>query len=57
MPKESDKALLYLALSYRELGNQEKSDFYLNRLQTEYPKSLYARTTIRERKTLQPAKV
>ena len=55
--KGIDKALLYLALSYRELGNQEKSDFYLNRLQTEYPKSLYARTTIRERKTLQPVKV
>ncbi len=52
-----DKALLYLALSYRELGNQEKSDFYLNRLQTEYSKSLYARTTIRERKTLQPVRV
>ena len=54
--KGIDKALLYLAQSYRELGNQEKSDFYLNRLQTEYPKSLYARTTIRERKTLQPTK-
>jgi outer membrane protein assembly factor BamD len=55
--KGLDKALLYLALSYRELGNQAKSDIYLNRLQTEYSKSLYARTTIRERKTLQPAKV
>jgi outer membrane protein assembly factor BamD len=55
--KGIDKALLYLSMSYRELGNQEKSDFYLNRLQTEYSKSLFARTTIRERKTLQPAKV
>jgi len=55
--KGIDKALLYLALSYREQGNQVKSDFYLNRLQTEYSKSLYARTTIRERKTLQPVKV
>ncbi len=55
--KGIDKALLYLVQSYRELGNQEKSDFYLNRLQAEYPKSLYARTTIRERKTLQTAKV
>ena len=55
--KGIDKALLYLVQSYREMGNLEKSDFYLNRLQTEYPKSLYARTTIRERKTLQPAKV
>jgi outer membrane protein assembly factor BamD len=55
--KGLDKALLYLALSYRELGNQTKSDIYLNRLQTEYSKSLYARTTIRERKTLQPARV
>ena len=36
--KGIDKALLYLAMSYRELGNQEKSDFYLNRLQTEYLK-------------------
>ena len=55
--KGTDKALLYLAQSYRELGNQEKSDMHLNRLQAEYPKSLYARTTIRERKTLQTAKV
>jgi outer membrane protein assembly factor BamD len=55
--KGIDKALLCLVQSYRELGNQEKSDFYLNRLHAEYPKSLYARTTIRERKTLQPAKV
>ena len=55
--KGIDKALLYLATSYRELGNQEKSDFYSNRLQTEFSKSLYARATIRERKTLQPARV
>jgi len=55
--KGIDKALLYLAMSYRELGNQEKSDFYSNRLQTEFSKSLYARATIRERKTLQPARV
>jgi outer membrane protein assembly factor BamD len=55
--KGIDKALLYLVQSYRELGNLEKSDFYLNRLHAEYPKSLYARTTIRERKTLQPVKV
>jgi outer membrane protein assembly factor BamD len=54
--KGIDKGLLYLAQSYREIGDQEKSDFYLNRLHTEYPKSLYARTTIRERKTLQPIK-
>ena len=51
-----DKALFYLALSHRELGNQEKSDFYLNRLQAEFPNSLYARTTIREKKRLQAAK-
>ncbi len=51
--KGIDKALLYLVQSYRELGNQAKSDMYLNRLQAEYPSSLYARTTIRERKTLQ----
>jgi len=55
--KGMDKALLYLVQSYRELGNQEKSDFYLNRLQAEYPKSLYTRTTIRERKTLQTTRI
>ncbi|HEX2965493.1 MAG TPA: lipopolysaccharide transport periplasmic protein LptA [Syntrophorhabdaceae bacterium] len=54
--KGRDKALLYLSLSYRELGNQEKSDMYLSRLQAEFPKSTYSRTTIRERKTLQTAK-
>jgi lipopolysaccharide export system protein LptA len=54
--KGIDKALLYLVQSYRELGNQAKSDMYLDRLRAEYPNSLYARTTIRERKTLQTAK-
>ncbi len=54
--KGRDKALLYLSLSYRELGNQDKSDFYSNKLQTEFPRSLYSRTTIRERRTLQTAK-
>lgn len=54
--KGRDKILLYLALSYRELGNQAKSDQYMDRLRTEYPDSLYARSTIRARKTLQPVK-
>jgi outer membrane protein assembly factor BamD len=54
--KGIDKALLYLVQSYRELGNQAKSDMYLNRLQAEYPSSLYARTTIRERKTCRQLK-
>ncbi len=50
--KNADKALFYLTSSHRELGNQDKSDEYLQRLRTEFPKSLYARTTVRERKTL-----
>ncbi|MBA4390768.1 MAG: lipopolysaccharide transport periplasmic protein LptA [Syntrophus sp. (in: bacteria)] len=55
--KGTDKILLYLALSYRELGNQMKSDQYMDRLRTEYPKSLFTRSTIRERKTLQTVKI
>ncbi len=54
--KGRDKILLYLALSYRELGNQVKSDQYMDKLRTEYPNSLFARSTIRARKTLQPVK-
>ena len=50
--RNTDKALFYLTSSHRELGNQDKSDQYLQRLRTEFPKSLYARTTVRERKTL-----
>jgi outer membrane protein assembly factor BamD len=54
--KGRDKILLYLALSYRELGNQVKSDQYMDKLRTEYPASLFARSTLRARKTLKPVK-
>ena len=50
--RNTDKALYYLVQSHRELGNQDKSDQYLERLRTEYPKSIYARTTTRQRKSL-----
>jgi lipopolysaccharide export system protein LptA len=58
-----DEALFYLSLSYMELGNQQKSEFYADLLRKEYPKSRFLRvgtkaavTTRRERKTLQLAK-
>ena len=58
-----DEALYYLSLSYMELGNQQKSEFYADLLRTEYPKSRFLRigtkaavTAKRERKTLQLAK-
>lgn len=59
--KNTDKALFYLYDAHRQLGNQEKADEYLETLRTKYPKSIYARATIRSRKTLkitqvQPAK-
>ncbi|OPY03861.1 MAG: Outer membrane protein assembly factor BamD precursor [Syntrophorhabdus sp. PtaB.Bin184] len=50
--KNMDKALFYLVTAHRELGNQDKSDEYLQRLRREYPKSIYSRSTIRQRKTL-----
>ncbi|MBP7529569.1 MAG: outer membrane protein assembly factor BamD, partial [Syntrophorhabdaceae bacterium] len=50
--KNTDKALFYLTTAHRELGNQAKSDQYLERLRKDYPKSIYARATVRERKTL-----
>jgi len=50
--KNTDKALFYLVTAHRELGDQEKSDRYLERLRKEYPKSLYSRSTVRQRKTL-----
>lgn len=50
--KNTDKALFYLTTAHRELGNQAKSDQYLDRLRKDYPKSIYARATVRERKTL-----
>jgi lipopolysaccharide export system protein LptA len=54
--KGLDKALFYLALSWREMGEQAKSDQYLEMLRTQYPNSLYTRSSIRGRKTLQQAK-
>ncbi|HEY3278138.1 MAG TPA: lipopolysaccharide transport periplasmic protein LptA [Syntrophorhabdaceae bacterium] len=51
----TDKALFYLAMSYKELAFAEKSDLYSDRLKAEYPRSIYARSTIRERKTLRLA--
>ncbi|MBA4418289.1 MAG: lipopolysaccharide transport periplasmic protein LptA [Syntrophus sp. (in: bacteria)] len=50
-----DKALYYLSMSYKGLGILEKSDFYADKLKSEYPKSIFARTNIRERKTLKVA--
>lgn len=51
--KGLDKALYYLAMSYRELDDTVKSDHYIDRLRAEYPASLKARTAVREKKTLQ----
>jgi outer membrane protein assembly factor BamD len=54
--KGTDKALFYLSMSNRELDNMEKVDYYSDILKKEYPKSIFARSTIRERKTLKLAK-
>jgi len=51
-----DKVLYYLAMSYKELGDLAKSDYYFDRLKKEYPKSVQPRPTTRERKQLQLAK-
>lgn len=53
--KNTDKALHYLIRAHRELGNQDRSDEHLERLRSEFPKSIYARSTVRERKSLKPA--
>ncbi|MBP1749490.1 MAG: yfiO [Deltaproteobacteria bacterium] len=50
--KNTDKALFYLYDAHQQLGNQEKANEYLETLRTKYPKSIYARATTRERKTL-----
>ena len=50
-----DKAYFYISSSYKELANPERADFYNDKLKAEFPKSVYARTTIRERKTLKMA--
>jgi len=54
--KGVDKALFYLSMSYRAIGNFQKSDFYSDILKKEYPKSLFAKSTVRERRSLQLAK-
>ncbi len=51
-----DKALYYLSMAYKELASPEKSDQYYSTLKKDYPKSIFARATIRERKTLRVAK-
>ncbi|OPY72019.1 MAG: Outer membrane protein assembly factor BamD precursor [Syntrophorhabdus sp. PtaU1.Bin058] len=51
-----DKALYYLSQDNRELGYQDKSDYYLERLKNDYPKSIYARAVTRQRKQLKLVK-
>ncbi|MGD0229405.1 MAG: outer membrane protein assembly factor BamD [Syntrophorhabdales bacterium] len=53
--KDRDKALYYLAQNYRELQNPERAQFYADRLAKEYPKSIYAGSTKRQKKTLRAA--
>jgi len=52
-----DKALYYIALSYKALGEPVKSNDYLERLQREYPKSTLEKSIKRERQTLQYQKM
>ncbi|MCX5806283.1 MAG: outer membrane protein assembly factor BamD [Proteobacteria bacterium] len=54
--KGIDKALYYLSMSYRAIGNFQKGDFYSDILKKEYPKSLFAKAAARERRSLQLAK-
>jgi outer membrane protein assembly factor BamD len=51
-----DKALYYIAMSYKALGEPGKSNDYLERLQREYPKSNLEKSIKRERQTLQTQK-
>ncbi|MEI6153769.1 MAG: lipopolysaccharide transport periplasmic protein LptA [Deltaproteobacteria bacterium] len=52
----ADKALYYISMSYRALGEMEKGEYFANILRTQYPKSLFVKSAARERKTLQLAK-
>ena len=52
-----DKALYYIAMSYKALGDPVKSDDYMERLQREYPKSTLNKSIKRERQTLQAQKM
>ena len=51
----TDKAYFYLSMAYKELANPERSDFYSDKLRTEFPRSVYARSKIREKKTMKLA--
>jgi outer membrane protein assembly factor BamD len=51
-----DKALYYIAMSYKALGDPVKSDEYIEKLQGEYPKSTLNKPIKRERQTLQSQK-
>jgi lipopolysaccharide export system protein LptA len=50
-----DKAYFYISSSYKELANAVKADYYTEKLKADYPRSIYARTTIREKKTMKMA--
>jgi outer membrane protein assembly factor BamD len=50
-----DKALYYLSMAYKEMALPDKSDHYSTMLKKDYPKSIFARSKIRERKTLRAA--
>jgi outer membrane protein assembly factor BamD len=52
-----DKALYYIAMSYKALGEPTKSSEYLNRLQDEYPRSILHKSIKREKQTIQSQKV
>ena len=54
--KGVDKALYYISMSYRALGEMQKAEYFANTLKTQYPKSLFIKAATRERKTLQLAK-
>lgn len=51
-----DKALYYIGLSYKALGDLQQSDSYFGLLRTKYPKSFAFKSPERGRKTLQLAK-
>jgi lipopolysaccharide export system protein LptA len=46
-----DKALYYIAMSYKALGDPAKSNDYIEKLQSEYPKSTLEKSIKRERQT------
>ena len=54
--KGKDRVLYYLADSFKELNDMEKSQHYMDRLKKEYPKSVFALATVRERASLRVAR-